>query len=196
MKPDLGDLNAFVAVARAKGFRDGARVTGTSVSGLSEAVRRLEEQLGVRLLNRTTRHVEATSEGALYYQRCRAILADIDEVELAVSETRATPRGCLRVAVPEFRHHGARPPARIGELVLGCIDRDGGRGHTALDQKLGECAVAAADVEPPRAFRQIEPIQENVAGQPAPPAHQPLVGLAISAKRRRFAHDTSSLKAR
>ncbi|TIL73698.1 MAG: LysR family transcriptional regulator, partial [Mesorhizobium sp.] len=45
---DLGNLNAFVAVARAKGFRDGARASGGSASGLSEAVRRLETQLGVR----------------------------------------------------------------------------------------------------------------------------------------------------
>ena len=48
MKVDLGDLNAFVAVARARGFRDGARASGTSASGLSEAVRRLEAQLGVQ----------------------------------------------------------------------------------------------------------------------------------------------------
>ena len=57
MKPDLGDLNAFVAVATARGFRDAARATGASASGLSEAVRRLETKLGVRLLNRTTRSI-------------------------------------------------------------------------------------------------------------------------------------------
>jgi DNA-binding transcriptional LysR family regulator len=55
MKVYLGDLNAFVAVARAKDFRDGARASGSSASGLSEAVRRLETRLGVRLLNRTCR---------------------------------------------------------------------------------------------------------------------------------------------
>ena len=52
MQVDLGDLNAFVAVARAKGFREGARMVGASASGLSEAVRRLEAQLGVRLLHK------------------------------------------------------------------------------------------------------------------------------------------------
>jgi DNA-binding transcriptional LysR family regulator len=61
MKIDLGDLSAFVAVARAGGFRDAARATNTSASGLSDAVRRLEEKLGVRLLNRTTRSVVPTS---------------------------------------------------------------------------------------------------------------------------------------
>ena len=55
MKVDPGDLNAFVAVARAKGFRSGARKSGSSASAYSEAVRRLEAQPGVRLPNRTTR---------------------------------------------------------------------------------------------------------------------------------------------
>jgi DNA-binding transcriptional LysR family regulator len=57
MKVDLGDLNAFVSVSNAKGFREAARACGASASALSEAVRRLETQLGVRLLHRTTRSV-------------------------------------------------------------------------------------------------------------------------------------------
>jgi DNA-binding transcriptional LysR family regulator len=63
MDMDLGDLNAFLAVARARGFRDGARASGGSSSGLSEAVRRLEAKLGVRLLHRTTRSVVPTEAG-------------------------------------------------------------------------------------------------------------------------------------
>ena len=63
MKVDLGDLNAFVTVARAGGFRDAARASGVSPSGLSEAVRRLETRLGVRLLNRSTRSVVPTEAG-------------------------------------------------------------------------------------------------------------------------------------
>ena len=57
MAEDLADLSAFVAVAQAGGFRDGARLAGSSASGLSQAVRRLEERLGVRLFNRTTRSI-------------------------------------------------------------------------------------------------------------------------------------------
>jgi DNA-binding transcriptional LysR family regulator len=66
---DLSDLNAFVAVARAGGFRDGARASGGSASGLSEAVRRLEAQLGVRLFNRTTRSVVPTEAGLSLLER-------------------------------------------------------------------------------------------------------------------------------
>lgn len=69
MKACLADLNAFVSVARAGGFRDGARASGVSASGLSEAVRRLEAQLGVRLLNRTTRSVVATEAGERLLER-------------------------------------------------------------------------------------------------------------------------------
>ena len=69
MAADLGDLNAFLAVARAGGFRDGARSTGASASGLSGAVRRLEAKLGVRLLHRTTRSVAPTEAGVRLLER-------------------------------------------------------------------------------------------------------------------------------
>ncbi len=69
MNIDLSDLNAFLAVARAKGFRDGARATGNSASGLSEAVRRLETRLGVRLLNPTTRSVLPPEAGQRLLER-------------------------------------------------------------------------------------------------------------------------------
>src|ERR1700733_9884628 len=75
MKANLADLNAFVSVARAGGFRDGARANGLSASGLSEAVRRLEAQLGVRLLNRTTRSVVPTEAGARLLERLGPALA-------------------------------------------------------------------------------------------------------------------------
>ncbi|WP_284278534.1 helix-turn-helix domain-containing protein, partial [Mesorhizobium huakuii] len=63
MATDLGDLQAFMAVARAGGFREAARVGNVSASSLSETVRRLETGLGVRLLNRTTRSVAPTEAG-------------------------------------------------------------------------------------------------------------------------------------
>ena len=77
MQIDLGDLNAFLAVARAKGFRDGARAIGGSASGLSEAVRRLETQLGVRLLNRTTRSVVPTEAGQRLLERLEPALTEV-----------------------------------------------------------------------------------------------------------------------
>src|ERR1700719_4190899 len=76
METDLSDLNAFLAVARAQGFRDGARASGSSASGLSEAVRRLETQLGVRLLNRKTRSVVPAARAAYPEIRLEVIADD------------------------------------------------------------------------------------------------------------------------
>ena len=100
MKTDLGDLNAFVVVARAKGFRDGARASGGSASGLSEALRRLETQLGVRLLNRTTRSVVPTEAGARLLERLSPALTEIEVALDVVNRFRDRPAGTLKLNVP------------------------------------------------------------------------------------------------
>ena len=100
MKIDLGDLSAFIAVARAKGFREGARVTGGSASGLSEAVRRLEAQLGVRLLNRTTRSVVPTEAGKGLLDRLGPALTEVETALDVVNRFRDRPAGTLRLNVP------------------------------------------------------------------------------------------------
>ncbi|NEJ19449.1 LysR family transcriptional regulator [Rhizobium leguminosarum] len=100
MKVDLGDLNAFVAVARAGGFREGARVSGSSASFLSEAVRRLEAQLGVRLLNRTTRSVVPTEAGKGLLERLGPALSEVESALDVVNGFRDRPAGALRLNVP------------------------------------------------------------------------------------------------
>jgi DNA-binding transcriptional LysR family regulator len=100
MEFDLADLNAFVAVARAKGFRDGARASGGSASGLSEAVRRLETRLGVRLLNRTTRSVVPTEAGQRLLERLGPALNEVQAALDVVNGFRDRPAGTLRLNVP------------------------------------------------------------------------------------------------
>ena len=97
---DLGDLGAFVAVARAGGFRDGARASGASASGLSEAVRRLEAQLGVRLLHRTTRSVVPTEAGQRLLDRLGPALNEVAAALDVVNTFRDRPAGTLRLNVP------------------------------------------------------------------------------------------------
>ncbi|MER8657460.1 LysR family transcriptional regulator [Mesorhizobium sp. M0847] len=97
---DLGDLNAFVTVARAGGFREGARASGGSASGLSEAVRRLETQLGVRLFNRTTRSVVPTDAGLSLLGRLGPALSEVDAALDVVNGFRDRPAGSLRLNVP------------------------------------------------------------------------------------------------
>lgn len=99
MKVELGDLSAFVAVARAGGFREAARATDSSASGLSEAVRRLETRLGVRLLNRTTRSVVPTEAGRSLLLRLDPVLSEIDHALDVVNGFRDKPTGTLRLNV-------------------------------------------------------------------------------------------------
>ena len=93
MAPDLRDLNAFVAVARAGGFRDGARASGSSASGFSEAVRRLETQFGVRLLHRTTRSVSPTEAGQRLLERLEPALREVESALDVVNMFRDRPAG-------------------------------------------------------------------------------------------------------
>ncbi|KVK75154.1 LysR family transcriptional regulator [Burkholderia cepacia] len=100
MQTDLGDLHAFMAVARASGFRDAARMTGLSASGLSEAVRRLEARLGVRLLHRTTRSVVLTEAGERLLVRLGPALTEVEAALDGVGEFRDRPAGTLKLNVP------------------------------------------------------------------------------------------------
>lgn len=100
MNIDLADLNAFLVVARAKGFREGARSSGASASGLSEAVRRLEARLGVRLLHRTTRSVAPTEAGQRLLARLAPALTELEAALDTVNDFRSRPAGTLKLNVP------------------------------------------------------------------------------------------------
>ena len=100
MTPDLSDLNAFMSVARAKGFREASRACDASASGLSEAVRRLETALGVRLLHRTTRSVVPTEAGARLLERLGPALGEVEAALGAVHDLRDGVTGTLRINVP------------------------------------------------------------------------------------------------
>lgn len=100
MKADLGDLNAFLTVAQGRGFRQAARASGTSASALSDAVRRLEAKLGVRLLHRTTRSVTPTEAGARLIDRLIPALGEVDAALEVIDGFRDRPAGTLRLNVP------------------------------------------------------------------------------------------------
>lgn len=100
MAADLGDLAAFVAVARSGGFREAARASNASPSSLSEAVSRLEARLGVRLLNRTTRRVAMTEAGARLFERLAPALGEVEAALDVLNHFRDRPAGTLRLNVP------------------------------------------------------------------------------------------------
>ena len=94
---DLRTLAIFVKVAERKSFVRAAVDLGITQSGVSNAIKRLEEQTGTRLLARTTRRVSLTDDGAAFFERCRQALADIEEAELVLKEAQLKPSGNLRV---------------------------------------------------------------------------------------------------
>lgn len=97
---DLRTLTIFARVAERRSFVRAARDLGITQSGVSNAVGRLEAQLGVRLLARTTRNVGLTEDGAALFERSRQILSDLDEAEQVLTQARLQPRGRLRVDMP------------------------------------------------------------------------------------------------
>lgn len=117
MKADLADLNAFLAVAQARGFRDAARTVGSSASTLSEAVRRLEARLGVRLLHRTTRSVVPTEAGTRLIERLAPALGEGKAALDVVNLFRDRPAGTLKLNVPVSAARLVLPPILPGFLA-------------------------------------------------------------------------------
>ena len=93
-------MQAFVTVADLQGFAPAARKLRLSPSAVTRSVAALEERLGTRLLQRTTRSVALTDAGARYIERARRILADVEEAEAATEGERTTPRGRLAISAP------------------------------------------------------------------------------------------------
>jgi len=96
----LSDLDAFTAVARERSFRAAARKRGVSPSSLSDSLRRLEERLGVRLLNRTTRSVTPTEAGERLLERLAPALGEVASALGQLDSFRDSPAGTLRLNVP------------------------------------------------------------------------------------------------
>lgn len=97
--PGLAEMNAFIAIAEQRSFAKAATRLGLSPSTLSETLRRLEERLGVRLIERTTRSVATTEAGERLLARLRPVLDDYEAALESINDFRATPSGSLRLTV-------------------------------------------------------------------------------------------------
>ena len=94
------NTRVFAAVVEAGGFTAAAERLGLSRAAASKHVLQLEERLGARLLNRTTRRVSVTEAGRTFYEQCRRILAELEEAERSAGEFHNAPRGELRIIAP------------------------------------------------------------------------------------------------
>ena len=96
----LSGMRLFTKVVETGGFSAAGRQVGVNASSVSRQVGRLEDALGTRLLNRSTRHIGLTEAGRLYYERASRIVADVEEANAAVAELAEAPRGTLRLNAP------------------------------------------------------------------------------------------------
>lgn len=97
---DLNDLYYFVAVVDHGGFAAAGRALGIPKSKLSRRLLLLEEELGVRLLNRSSRRFSVTEIGREFYDRCTAMLVEVEAAEQVIAQVRAEPRGVVRMSCP------------------------------------------------------------------------------------------------
>ncbi len=111
------DMVLFAAVVREGSFSGAARQLGITKQTTSERIGKLEKQLGVRLLERTTRRLRVTGSGAVYFERCSAIAAQIDEANKEVQQQQVEPVGLLRVSSPVL--YGRRYLAPVVSKFLG-----------------------------------------------------------------------------
>lgn len=136
----LDAMNVLAKVVASGSFAEAARRLGVTRSAISKAITQLEEDLGVRLLDRTTRRVAPTEAGLAYYERCLAILAQIAETEAQVSRLHDEPKGVLRV----------NAPMSFGTLFLGAAVAD-------FMQRYGDLKVELTLTD-----RMIDPLEEGV----------------------------------
>jgi DNA-binding transcriptional LysR family regulator len=173
MKAEWADLDAFVTVARASGFRDGARASGGSASALSDAVRRLEAQLGVRLFNRTTRSVALTEAGTRLLEQLGPALHEVETALDAVNGFRDQPSGMLRLNVPISAARLILP--RIVPPFLAAYP--GIKLEVMTDDQFVDILAAGCDA----GIRYDERLEQDMIAVPIGPRHQRFATAAAPA---------------
>ena len=116
----LDEINAFTAVAEARSFTQGARKLGVSGAQVSKLVARLENRLGARLLNRTTRDVSLTDTGRAYLERARELLEGFEALETSVRDMGG-PSGLLKISAPVSFGKNQLTPALL-DFATGCTE--------------------------------------------------------------------------
>lgn len=122
----FNDLHAFFKTAELGSFVAAGRALGLTASAVGKSVARLEGQVGVRLLQRSTRRMQLTDEGRLLHAHCERLLRELDDAKALMSSVRETPRGRLRISAPLVAHHFLLPllPAFMARYPEVEIDAD------------------------------------------------------------------------
>ncbi len=172
-QPNLSDIALFAAVVEAGGFRTAAQRRGMSASSLSDCVRRLEKELGVRLLNRTTRSLTPTEIGARLLERLRPAL---DEINIALNDLQEDPQhpvGSLRLHVPGVIARHILPP-----LVDGFLSRYPG---IALEVNMDNTFIDVIAAGYDAGIRYEESLAKDMIAIPIGPRRQCFMAVAAPA---------------
>jgi LysR family transcriptional regulator for bpeEF and oprC len=164
-------MQVFTRVVEANSFSKAAQAMRLSPSSVTSVIQNLEESLGVRLLQRTTRQLHVTDDGAVYYERCLHILADLEQAEASVRSATGEPKGRLRVEIagsigrqivlPTLKDFHERFPDV--ELLIGL-----GNGNVDLIQDGVDCAIRAGNLQSSRLVaRRIGTLKSVVCASPA-----------------------------
>ncbi|NYE24877.1 LysR family transcriptional regulator [Pigmentiphaga litoralis] len=180
--PQLSDFAFFVLVVRKGSLSVAARELDITLSAVSKRLSRIEQGLGVRLLNRTTRRLSLTEEGSIFLDRARQILADIEEMELYFQRTRVKPSGLLRINAPMgFGRQYIAPVVsafaklhRDIDVQLALTDRPVGLNDDDFDiairfGELPDARVIARKIAPNRRLLCASPAYLNLRGRPETP---------------------------
>ncbi|MBF7729204.1 LysR family transcriptional regulator [Pseudomonas sp. N040] len=162
----LDDAQVFTRVVELHSFTQAATSLGMQKSTVSRRIVMLEERLGVRLLNRTTRKLRLTEVGQAYYERCRQIMLDFAEAEQAVMQLQRAPSGLLRITAP----------IEFGQMFLG----------QTVGAFMREYPQISAEIE--ITSRSVDPVEEGVdiAIMVGQPQDSTLIARKLFESSRRF----------
>ena len=167
----LAGMAVFAKVVEARSFTAAAAELGMSKSAVSKQITRLEDRLGARLLNRTTRRLSLTETGAAFYDRCARVVAEAQQAELAVTHLQSEPRGTLRVNAPmTFGHLHIAPAipdflARYPELRVDMTMND--RFVDLIDEGFDVAIRIAQLTDSSLIARRLAPDRRILCGSPA-----------------------------
>jgi DNA-binding transcriptional LysR family regulator len=183
MADALTEMSVFARVVSLGSLSAAARDLGLSPAGVSRRLAALEARLGVRLINRTTRTLRLTDEGAGYYETCNRLLAEIEEADAAVGAGRVVPRGPLKVALPaSFANKHIAPLIPLFaerypevQLALSLSDRNVNLIEEGFDlairiAELEDSSLAARKIAPNRRVLCASPAYVRKHGAPMTPA--------------------------
>jgi DNA-binding transcriptional LysR family regulator len=176
----LSTIALFCKAAELGGFTKAAQALGLTPAAVSRGVGRLEERLGLKLFRRTTRSMQLTDDGQLYFAQCRAALAQIDDAERSITGQHSEARGLLRISVPStYAHYRLLPRMGAFRALYPHVELDLNISNRNIDFIDEGYDVAIRLGEPPDSRLVARKLEDARVGVYASPAYVQTRGAPI-----------------